>query len=383
VAQLGAAEGSAQHGSAAPVLQAALAGPAAAKPTGTEAPGAGVSALTPLAFLRAVMRHPDTPMHLRMRVASLLAPYFHAKAATPEPESETEFAIEDQYGFSVEPELAKNLQDTQKALDDLAHGSTEGQDNHEQQRDVLIKRLAQAKKSLHCPEAYHWDDLAKDQRRLVHLAAKREARRLTPAEDAEQLHLTARAFSYENSAEHAEREQQEQRLSALRAKWEDYSITEEEQKEFDCLRVSVRNHVLGDPVYRAFHHQLCLEARIRGLPAPTSEDTAKILAAKQSSGDIMRKPVRPPKQEPAVPAKVDFAAWLRGEVSYRPFLLRKAAKPYGAKYLNVRFEPDLIVGLIRDKKVVFEHELSPYFAWVLRIYDEALKSGKSPPPTDT
>ena len=33
---------------------------------------------------------------------------------------------------------------------------------------------------------------------------------------------------------------------------------------------------------------------------------------------------------------------------------------------------------MRDEKVVFEYELSPYFVWVLRIYDEALKSGKPP-----
>ena len=43
----------------------------------------------------------------------------------------------------------------------------------------------------------------------------------------------------------------------------------------------------------------------------------------------------------------------------------------------------MMVALVRDQEVVFEDELSPYFAWVLRIYDEALKSGKSPPDLTT
>jgi hypothetical protein len=30
-----------------------------------------------------------------------------------------------------------------------------------------------------------------------------------------------------------------------------------------------------------------------------------------------------------------------------------------------------MVALVRDEAVVLEEELSPYYAWVLRIYDEA------------
>jgi hypothetical protein len=138
------------------------------------------------------------------------------------------------------------------------------------------------------------------------------------------------------------------------------------------------NDWASDPVRWDFHLQLSLEARIRGLPKPTSEEVNKMLAAKESSADIMRNPPRPPKQKPEGPEDVDFAAWLRGEVSYQPWLLSNAAaKYYGSKYLTAPLVPDLMVALVRDKKVVFEHELSRYFAWVLRIYDEALKTGKS------
>jgi hypothetical protein len=92
VAQPGATAPNAQHGSAAPA--AALADAEAAKPASGEARGAGAKALTPLAFLRAVMRHPDTPMHLCLKVASVLAPYLHAKAI-PEAESEADFVVVD------------------------------------------------------------------------------------------------------------------------------------------------------------------------------------------------------------------------------------------------------------------------------------------------
>ncbi len=235
VAQPGAAKPGLQHGSAAPVLLAALAGAEAAKPPGGEAQRAGAKALTPLAFLRAVMRHPDTPVHLRLKVASIIAPYFHAKASEPESE---EFVIEDQYGFSVEPGLAMDLRDTQKALDNLATWWTKGEGSFEQQQDVLRGRLAEAKNSLHCPKAYHWDDLAKDQTRHSDLAEKRQAQGLTPPEDAEEIHLTARIFAHENSAEYAERERLRLRRRELYEKWKQYAISPDEQVEFDHLRAT-------------------------------------------------------------------------------------------------------------------------------------------------
>ena len=260
---------------------------------------------------------------------------------------------------------------------------TKGEGSYEEQQDVLRKRLAVAKKSLRCPETYRWEDLAKDNGRLSQLAAKREAQGLTPPEDAEEIHLTARTFSHENSAEHTERERRRDRRNALYAKWKDYSITEAEQQEFDDLRASLRD-IDPDLVRWDFHHQLCLEARIRGRPSPTSEDFKKMLAAKRSSADIIRDPIE---------ADEGVASRLRGRRLCRlaarggplpDVSLRKAAY---ARYRNYHITstpvvPDMMVALVRDQEVVFEDELSPYFAWVLRIYDEALKSGKSPPPND-
>jgi transcriptional regulator with XRE-family HTH domain len=398
----------AQRSAAEPIVQQfsaalALPGPARVKPEGGEAWGAGTKTLRPLAFLRAVMRHPDTPVALRMKVASIIAPYLHPKAA---PESETEYVVDDQYGFSVEPAQAKNLRD-----------ALEAKGSYLQPQD-LIKRFELAKKSLRCPETYRWDDLAKDHRRLSQLAAKRKAQGLTPLEVAERFHLKARAFSHENSAEHAERERakEQERLSqlaarrkaqsftapevaekihftarafshekaehaerkpwrdrfdALYAKWLDYSITEAEQEEFDvCRRANFRDGD-GDPVGWHFYHQLWLEAKIRGQPSPTPYDAEKLLAAKRSSADIIRDPAKLPTEQQTSSEDVDFAAWLRGEARYPPWLLRKTAFARYGQYSDARIVPNLMVALVRDQAVVLEEELSPYHAWVLRIYDEA------------
>ncbi len=50
---------------------------------------------------------------------------------------------------------------------------------------------------------------------------------------------------------------------------------------------------------------------------------------------------------------------------------------FGVKYFSAPTVPELMVGLVRDEKVVPEQQLSRDFEWVLRIYDEALKTGKS------
>ena len=41
--------------------------------------------VTPLGFLLGVMRDADTPPHLRIRVAAMVAPYVHAKRVTADP----------------------------------------------------------------------------------------------------------------------------------------------------------------------------------------------------------------------------------------------------------------------------------------------------------
>jgi hypothetical protein len=129
-----------------------------------------------------------------------------------------------------------------------------------------------------------------------------------------------------------------------------------------------------DPVYSDFSQHLYMEARIRGTPKPSPEEIGKRLAEMESSADIVRQNFRPPKRAPAEPKDVDLTAWLRGEVSYPPWLLRKAAPD---KYCNAPIEL-IMIGLVRDENRVSEFELSAYFAWLLWLYDEELRLGNNP-----
>lgn len=251
--------------------------------------------------------------------------------------------------------------------------------NSDERAALIWKRLAEEKKALRCPEGYRWEDVGKDGRRLAELDQKRKDGELTPQEEAEDLHLTARVLSHQNSAEHAEREQLSARLAMLAGKWRGYSIAETEQEEFDRLRLLLRDVVTGpfdewimDPVAFPFYLQVCFDARMRGWPEPTVEEAHEMLAAKQSSADIIRMPSCPPGPDPD---NVDFPAWLRGEVCYQPWQLRKAAYKRFGKYGSLTFE-ELSVALIREEEIVWEHELHPYFAWVLKFHDRAAKGGK-------
>ncbi len=62
--------------------------------------------VTPLGFLLGVMRDADTPPHLRIRVAGMVAPYVHAKRVTADPSEnpvETTVVVDDPYGFKIDP----------------------------------------------------------------------------------------------------------------------------------------------------------------------------------------------------------------------------------------------------------------------------------------
>jgi hypothetical protein len=351
---------------------------------------AEAKALTPLQFLHAVLRHPDTPPPLRMKVASILMPYSHGRAAPAE--EKPEFAIDDQYGFEVDPEVARKLRDGKKALDALPRSGTTSEGSDKRRRDALTQDLAEAKKLLHCPEGYRWKDLKMDQTRLLELAEIRKVQGLSPEEDAEEIHLTARALSHENSAEHAERESEnaklerlERRRSELCKKWERYEISPDEQKEFDSLRAILRptdrkKTWFGalDPVERHFSQQLRREAWYRGLPEPTTEEIDKLWAEQDSSKDIVRYGPPEPEALPDDPRDLDLAAWLRGEVRYELWRLHKAAYAIYGKYSTLPIYPDLVVALVREQKVVPKRELCPYFAWYLMLYDEGVKNGRSP-----
>jgi hypothetical protein len=379
-------------------------------PSARGATTTAVKKIGPLAFLRTVLHHPRTPLNQRLKVASILAPYLHPKPIAAPP-NERSFEVEDEYGFSVDPQLAKRLRDLarQRGLPHLASarprhriGGPGGLDATDENRDAtfakkdeaklaeeLEAKFAAEKKALRCSPSYRGEDAKRDWERLRELGDIRNTRVLTPEEDFEETHLTARALSYENSAEYADRKALEDERRALREarnklykKWKDYSINETEQQEFDRLR-AILNEIDADsvhpnsrdPVYSDFRHQLAMEAKIRGRPEPRPEEIRQQLAEMESSADIIRRSFPPlPKQAPAGPQDVDLAAWLRGEVSYPPWLLSKAVP---AEYRNLPIEL-MMIGLVRNEKLVSELELSPYFSWILYIYNRELKRGNNP-----
>lgn len=209
----------------------------AEEPTATETPGApgnGAAAemrnLGPMEFLRVVMRHPNTPLHLRVHVASILAPYLHPKPMA----SEQAFEIEDQYGFAVDRAVAKRIRDLTVALKlGLRHPMSFGARSRAEADVWLRKNLRQRNHHCSCPDGYRYQDREQDHWRLHEFLQNRKARiKLTPQEDAEEIHLTARALPYENGTDHAKRE-------ALRGR-------DEAEREASCIRwtVAARGDVL-------------------------------------------------------------------------------------------------------------------------------------------
>lgn len=367
-------------------------------PAATQIPGtpngaaaAKLERVGPITFLRALMRHPDTPMHLRLQVALILAPYLHARPLAAPPGEDT-FEIEDECGFSVDPALAKSLYELQQALL-TPQRWMKGQGSYAEQRAVLMKKLAEQKKRLRCPEGYRWEDVDRDRHRLNELSQRRKDGELAPQEKAEELHLNARVLAHENSAEHAERaqlfdrqaaerKQLFERLTELSGKWHDYSMIEGEQEQFDSLRSRLHDTArdlsdepFRDPVSFPFYRQVCLEARMRGQPEPTVEEADELLAAKVSSAETVREP-----NCPAGPDSddVDFEAWLRGELTYQPWQLRKAARERFETHHNAQIN-ELVVALVGEEDLVPKHELHPYFVWILKQYDAATKDGKPLP----
>lgn len=147
------------------------------------------------------MRDPETPPHLRIKVANILAPYVHPKRGR----SKNEIAIDDPYGFTYEPAVARALRDDYLRLDLLqATPHLRPRDDDGGQKEIEA-RIAETLKGLECPAGYTELQSRKDGERLDELKRKRKSPRpynkLTDEEDAEEAHLRARVEAYGQSAE--------------------------------------------------------------------------------------------------------------------------------------------------------------------------------------
>ena len=173
-------------------------------------PAAGADK-TPLNFLLGVMRHPETPAHLRMKIASIVAPYFHAKRGQDR-SGAYELVIEDQFGFVVDPAVARALRDdewrlyelSQKNLDPSKHGGPLTAAEI-QERSEIEAQVAETKKTLKCPAGYGPLGPDQDGRRRHKFFCRRISppphNVLTEEEDAEDAHLAARIAAYKASPE--------------------------------------------------------------------------------------------------------------------------------------------------------------------------------------
>ena len=177
-------------GSAAPVEASAVA-----------AAGADIRDLLPLDFLLGLMRDPQTPHRLRMRVAHIAAPYLHAKPGR----RKNEIVIDDPYGFICDPAVAAALRDAKlrsAVLREAAYPRLTP-DNPEQKK--IEARIAEIEKGLKCPAGYTGLEAREDWKRLKELSRKRKSERpynkLSKEEDAEEANVTARLAAYQQSDE--------------------------------------------------------------------------------------------------------------------------------------------------------------------------------------
>jgi hypothetical protein len=152
---------------------------------------------TPLGFLLHLMRAPTTPPHLLIRVASIVAPYVHARSTRPVP---TEATVEDQYGFSIDLEAAKQFRGDRARLDARKRPKPEQCDQAMEATGaeiaLLKERVDDAIDRFGCPAGYDGADADDDQERVVALAEKRKTEALTPEEDAEEALIMARVAAY-------------------------------------------------------------------------------------------------------------------------------------------------------------------------------------------
>jgi hypothetical protein len=165
---------------------------------------------TPLDFLLNVMRDAETPPHLRFKVASIVAPYFHPKRGQDR-SAACEMVFDDPFGFVVDPAVAMALRDDMWRLYELQKRSR-GQGGKGTFNSAITagpftaadveeekhaqRKVAQTKRTLKCPPRYGPLEAAKDERRRYTFFGTRISPPpydlLAEEEDAEDAYLAAR-----------------------------------------------------------------------------------------------------------------------------------------------------------------------------------------------
>jgi hypothetical protein len=196
--------------------------------------------LTPLGFLLGVMRAADTPPHLRLQVASLVARYLHPKRAA---DGASKIVVEDPTGFSVDPELAMEFRDAKFQYDFLWQRRGSHPEDYKREAPALQTRIAGIQKTLQCPcpSSYGTKQYHRDKDRLKELArVHASGLKLSRQEDTEEAWLTARVSSFGTIPEHAVSErifQLEERIWSLPWIHNVEPLSLQEKTEYRLLRM--------------------------------------------------------------------------------------------------------------------------------------------------
>jgi hypothetical protein len=204
-------DGEKQHG-----LASARQGLAGDGKAGTQLPAVALAALgnasstplDPVDFLLGVMRDPEAAPRQRARAARIAARYKHRPPEAP-PQ-----LVEDEFGFKIDPVVARAIRDIAAKCDALAAAlehiwetkAPPAEKIAEYER--LLKERDRQIETIAVPETYHWPDLQSDDQRMEDIRALAKSRgkksqgKLGPDEDAEEVYLIARTEAYRACPRH-------------------------------------------------------------------------------------------------------------------------------------------------------------------------------------
>ena len=130
-----------------------------------------------------------------------MAPYVHPKLGLS-PRPVNAFVVDDPFGFVIDPDVARALQNDNRQLSDFAE-KRRGHPVTDKREIEIQARVTQISEALVCPEGYTKSDQSEDWERLSQLRPKRRApwphNKLTEEEEVEEAHLAARMRAYHNS----------------------------------------------------------------------------------------------------------------------------------------------------------------------------------------
>jgi hypothetical protein len=343
-------------------------------------------------LLRMAQDATATPME-RRKAAAEAARFLLPKKPVPKKARRGKFPP-DEYGFSVDPNLARELRDAKLQLGCLRRSSKKLTPYAVAQKaSKLHARIKEIQESLQspCPSKYRLTysvdgaevpgEIVRDNERLTILLKRRaEKKTFTAEEDLEEAIRTARYQSFLVSPEVAAGK----RVTELRQKKRVADLggppltrAEEVNLRFLGLlypppRCSIDERSLAEHPFWDLPAEVDLEAKTKRVAA----QVPGLLAFEEDEPNEFD-------GEEAPTDEVDFVAWLKGQTRYPPHILRAVAmRRFHRRY--VPLVPDLIIDLMRNyddlvdnaqgPSIMPDEELCDQFKAVLKRHDDSLKN---------